>query len=52
MHVTIMIDRLLQQPGMHMKSCLGKVDEDTKIYQDLFDRRNVQKVEKKDAIKT
>ncbi len=47
-HATRMFDHLLQQPGMHVKPCLGKIDEDTKkIYQELFDRKNSSKVGKK-----
>ncbi len=39
-----MIGHLLQQPGMHVKPCLGKMMQ--KIYQDLFDRKNSKKVGK------
>ena len=47
-HATRMIAHLLQQPGMHIKPCLGKIDEDLKkIYQELFTRKNSTKAGKK-----
>ena len=47
-HATRMIGHLLQRPGMHVKPCLGKIDEHKKkIYQELFDRRNSSKAGKK-----
>ncbi len=43
-----MIAHLLQRPGMHVKPCLGKIDEHAKkFYQELFDRKNSTKVGKK-----
>ncbi len=45
-----MIAYLLQRPGMHAKPCLGKIDDDAKkIYLELFDRKNSNKVGKKQA---
>ncbi len=47
-HATRMIGHLPQRPGMHIKPCLGKIDEHKKrIYQELFDRKNSSKAGKK-----
>ncbi len=47
-HATRMIAHLLQRPGMHVKPCLGKIDDDSKkIYQELFNRKNSTKAGKK-----
>ncbi len=46
-HATRMMAHLLQQPGMHVKPCLGKIDVHKKLYQELFDRKNSSKAGKK-----
>ncbi len=46
-YATRMIAHLLQWPGMHVMPCLGKIDEDAKKYQELFDRKNSNKSGKK-----
>ncbi len=43
-----MIGHLLQQPEIHMKPYLREIYNDAKrLYQDLFDKMNSQKVVKK-----
>ena len=47
-HATRMIAHLLQWPGMHVKPCLGKIDEDSKKnYEELYNRKNSKKAGKK-----
>ena len=47
-HAMRMIAHLLQRPGMHVKPCLGKIDEVLKqTYQELFTRKNSTKAGKK-----
>ncbi len=49
-YATRMIGHLLQQPGMHVKPCLGKVDENKKIIKNSLTGRILLKLAKSESM--